>query len=173
MTQKDIYQLAIKIIGIYFGFNALNEIINISIFYIPTSVMYSFQAILSSATRLALAWLAIFKTEFVIDRLGLKTATQQAKTSHSLKKDDVLEISLAIVSILLIAFSIPALINSFIGLVYFQDRGDFAVPSASSLDTGIYFNLARLGIGIFLLVNARNFSKKIISRGKYDDQLDL
>ena len=80
------------------------------------------------------------------------------------------ELSIAILGIELILFAIPDLLNLMVGQVYFKNNPEeFGIPRDK---TSIFYNTFQLAVGTFIILNARNYAKKVIKGGKQDDRQD-
>ena len=114
------------------------------------------------------AYLAIFRTQLIANKISShNNETVEVPTT----KTDLLEIALAIVSILAVFNSIPILLSQQVNSIYYHDHWESDFWTAGTKNV-LFQNLFFLASGIFLLLNARNFAKWITKRGEQDDKND-
>jgi hypothetical protein len=123
---------------------------------------------ISMAVKLVFAYMAIFKTELITNRIS---KSNEGSIELITNKTDWLEIALASIGILAIVYSIPNILYSVVENVYFHDHREtvfWTRPTRNEMYQAVF----QLVIGTFLLMNARNFAKLIVKRGKQDDEHD-
>ena len=88
-----------------------------------------------------------------------------------LGKTEWMEISLVTVGVIAIIFSIPQILSTIVDNVYFHNHQESEFWTLSR-KTDTFYGVFKLVTGLFLILNARNFAKKIVLRGEKDDKLD-
>ena len=175
MTKKDLYTIAIKIFGLYFLTTFIQD--SLELVYVilgslnaknfdVTWVIYG-SVIFKTVLDLAVFYIATLRTEIVTNKIF---SDENKIIKSNLLKADWFELSLAIIGIVLIVYSLPEMLNLIVSRVYYRTN-----PEDFGMTTGmapVFYNAFRLIIGIFLILNARNFGKKIVSRGERDDLID-
>jgi len=111
----------------------------------------------------------VFKTEKISKMLKLKYENKEIKVT--IEKVDLIELSLVIISVIAIVFSIPGIIANLTDIIYFPSRDEYGY-SDKSFVVHSFTMVFQLAAGIFLLLNSRNFSKLINKRGINDDEFD-
>jgi hypothetical protein len=172
MTKDNVYELAVKIIGLYFGFDAVMSLANYSIFYFPFETAFFINDAITILVKCGIAYVAIFKTDYIVTKITSEKDFHNSTLITSWNKVDLLEVGLAILAVFIFAGAIPGLINLIIDEVYYQERGDLALTGGSDLHPSFYYLVSKIALSIFLIANSRNFSKKIIRRGELDDMKD-
>lgn len=118
--------------------------------------------------ELTFAYIATFKTELITNKISTKA---NGAVELQISKTDLLELALAIISVLAIMYSIPNILAHVIDDIYFHNHEDnlfWNRPTKHSLIQSMVI----LVIGIFLLLNSPNFAKLIVNLGIQDDQRD-
>ena len=98
----------------------------------------------------------------------LNSRTKNQAVQIALGKNDYLELSIATIALIAILYSLPQLLSELVYLIYFKEPQveNFFVPHH---ETDFFRPTFQLVIGLFLLLNSRNFAKKIVKRGEKDD----
>jgi hypothetical protein len=178
MTKSDFFILALKVIGLYFFVLVFNSTIQFVLVVINSFfndfggeflLMYSGMTI-SIVIYGLLGYLLIFKTAKFLRILRILPENKEFKVN--VDKIDLIELSLVVISVIAIVFSIPGILASLTDIIYFPVKDEFGY-SEKSFDVNSYERVFQLVIGIFLLLNARNFSKWINRHGIKDDEFDI
>ncbi|MEQ9102309.1 MAG: hypothetical protein RIF36_24950 [Imperialibacter sp.] len=177
MTKKELLSIAIKIFGLYYFVSFAQHITEFlflafgdSLFgngQLDSWIVYSGIS-LTALTDLAFAYFATFKTELITDRISKSdTGTVELTTS----KTDLIEVTLAMIAVVAIVFAIPDILAGIVDNIYFHnhDESVFWTPATKTVTFRSVFTLFA---GIFLLLNSRNFAKRIVGRGQLDDRRD-
>lgn len=176
MQKTEVYSLAVKILGLYFFARFFHFLIDF--FYMFSAngdFNYSIQnweiykgIALTTAVYFAIGYLATFKSDLITNRI-FRTKNQAIEIS--LGKSDYLELAIASISLIAILYSLPQLLSELVYLIYFKEPeiDNFFRPHH---ETDFFRPAFQLVIGIFLLLNSRNFAKKIVKRGEQDDKQD-
>ncbi len=114
------------------------------------------------------AYFAVFKTELIVNKISKNNeGTLELRNS----KTDLIEIALAIISVIAIINSIPDLLSQQVNSIYYHDQKEVEFWTTAAKNH-LYRNIFMLAAGIFLLLNTRNFAKWIVNRGEQDDKQD-
>ena len=101
----------------------------------------------------------------------IKAHPDERELKMHINKMDVFEISLAIIAVIAIVYTLPHTLGNIVNIVYFAEKDEFG-QSDVHFDQDSIIMLIQLFIGFFLLFNARNFAKWIVRKGEKDDQID-
>ncbi len=172
MRKIDVYELAIRILGIYFGFTAISDFVSYSLFYFPSELRFILHDLISILVKVVIAYVSVFRTHVILNQIFNKGTRESELLTIPLNKTDLLEVCLSVIAILLFVNAVPPFLDMVVQEIYYQDRGDLALTRSSSTDPGFYFLIFKVGIGILLIFNARNFSKKMVKIGLEDDATD-
>jgi len=177
MTKKDLLNVSIKIFGLYYFvrfFQHFTELIFMvagsNVFtdaHVDAWVVYA-GIFVTTLVDLGFAYLATFRTDLLTNRIS---GADSSVGPLTLAKIDLIEISLSVISVLAIVYSIPSFLAQVVDTIYFHDNQDseFWTRPAKHQAFQALFTLA---IAIFLLLNSRNFAKRIANIGKQDDLQD-
>ncbi|MDH5609393.1 MAG: hypothetical protein OEY56_07935 [Cyclobacteriaceae bacterium] len=176
MAKSELLYIAIKIFGLYFivqfvqyFIDFLFMVVGNNLFTNDAEMIYVFAGIaITGLVYLIFGVLAIFKTELIARRI-LRPTSELVNISTS--KLDIIEIALVTISVLAIVYSIPSILSQTVDNIYFHDPKETEFWTKST--KGEFFESVFITvIGIFLLLNARNFAKMIVKRGERDDRHD-
>lgn len=173
MTKKDILTIAIKIFGLYYFVRFVQHVMELfymvlNYFDISEGWFIHTGITLTILIDIIFAYLAIFKTELIVNRISTKTDGQILVPPA---KTDLLEIAFAIIAVLAIITAVPAILAHGINNVYFHDHKENEFWTTPTKYEFIR-SMVSLAIGIFILLNSRNFSKWIVNHGVEDDKKD-
>ncbi|MEQ8470838.1 MAG: hypothetical protein RIC35_06610 [Marinoscillum sp.] len=175
MTKTELLNTAIKIFGLYYFVRFVQHFMEFLFmifgnnFFTDGQGLFIYAGIsITFLVEVGFAYVAIFRTELIANKIS---STNQGTVELRTTKTDLLEIALAIVSVLAILNSIPNLLSQQVNSIYYHDHkeAEFWTTAAKNL---LYQNLFILAAGTFLLLNARNFAKWIVNHGTQDDKLD-
>jgi hypothetical protein len=177
MTKSDFFDLALKLIGFYFFILVFTGLIQFIIMIINSSFndfdeqlwLYYSGTALNFALYLIFGNILVFRTHKVERLLGIQPDNKELKLT--LNKVDLIELALITISVIAIVFSTPRILGNLIEIVYYPATDEFG-NSSKSFDDFSYGMTFQLLVGMFLLLNARNFSKMINKRGIKDDEFD-
>ena len=177
MTKSDIFNLTFKLIGFYFLVLFFTNVIQLILVLINSLsadygdgmwMMYG-GMIINVILNFFLGYILVFKTERITKLLKIKSSTGTLKMA--MDKRDLIELSLIVISVIAIVFSIPTILANITDIIYFPQNDEFGY-SEKSFDSHSMTKVVQLALGIFLLLNARNFAKWINKRGIKDDEFD-
>lgn len=177
MTKYDFFNLALKVIGLYFFVLVFTGMVQFIIMIINSFfndfggeiwLMYG-GAMINLVFYVFLGYLLIFRTNKISRVLNLQSENKEFKLT--IEKVDLIEISLVIISVIAIVFSIPVILASLTDIIYFPVRDEYGFTN-KSFDANSFKMVFQLAFGIFVLLNARNFSKLINKHGIKDDEFD-
>ena len=159
MTPRSLFNIILKVIGIFFIRNILITASNI----IPAAVEINKEEfrdfgilnlvilLLEFSVYLLLTYILLFKTNRVIDKLKLDQGFQQETFTLNIDRSTVLRITIVVLGGLIIVESIPALIQEIIYLIEMKKSG---VPNAKNYT--VILQAVKLLIGIFLIAYQRS-----------------
>ncbi len=153
MTTRTFWTIFIKIMGIWFVLNNLWVIIQ---FFTSIFFMNGAQGIMASVITLAMLALTlfffilifyflIFKTDWIIDTLGLDKAIEEEKLELSIHRSTVLTIAVIVIGGLILIDALPQLFRQLI--TYFQQQN----PTSA----WIIFYFVKAVLGYILMTNSR------------------
>ena len=177
MTKSELLNTAIKIFGLYYFVRFVQHFMELVFMAVGNNLFdngqmeswYIYSGIsITVIVELTIAYLATFKTELITNKIS---PNNNETAELEISKTDLLELALAVISVLGIVYSIPNILAHVIDNIYFHNHEESVFwnrPTKNSLIQAA----VTLAIGIFLLLNSRNFAKLIVKRGTRDDQLD-
>jgi hypothetical protein len=179
MTNSDILKTASKVFGLYFMVQALMSLRDLfyyltgtfsskgdneGIFMILTSQIYM------GTFNLAAGVILIFKADWVASKLAPDPAGHLAV---GLDKKGWIELALIVISGLTILNSFPEILYKGVYYVYFNDYDEaerqFFWTNKNKAD--IFYSIFKFAVGLFVLLNARNFAGRLQKIGDKDDKL--
>ena len=176
MQKTEVYSLAVKILGLYFFAKFVHYLIDFFFMFTANGDFnYAIQnwniyqgIALTTAVYFVMGYLATFKTDLITKRIFKK---KDESIQIALNKSDYLELSISIIALIAILYSLPQLLSELVYIIYFKDPeiDNLFVPHH---ETDFFRPTFQLVIGIFLLLNSRNFAKLIVNRGTQDDKRD-
>ena len=177
MTKSDFFNLILKVIGLYFFVLVFTGLIQFIMMLINFSLddfdgqfwLYYGGTTINLVFYIIFGFTFVFKTEKV--QRTLKLQSDQKEFNLTVDKLDLIEIAIVTISIVAIVFSIPGIAGNLTEIIYFPSADEFG-NSDKSFDNYSYSMVFQLAVGIFVLLNARNFAKKIFTRGIKDDEID-
>ena len=158
MTPRSLFNIILKVIGIFFIRNILITTSNI----IPAVVEVNKEEfrdfgilnlvilLLEFSVYLLLTYILLFKTNRVIDKLKLDQGFQQETFNLAIDRSTILRITIIVLGGLIIVESIPALIQE---IIYFIEMKKSEVPNAKNY--AVILQAVKLIIGIFLIAYQR------------------
>jgi len=164
MTPRSLFNIILKVIGIFFIRNILMTAADI----IPAvtdvnkeefedfGMLNLVILLLEFLVNLLLTYILLFKTNWVIDKLKLDQGFQQETLNVNIDRLAILRIIIIVLGGLLIVDSIPALIQE---IIYFIEMRKSEVPNAK--DYNVILQAVKLLIGIFLIVYQRSIANFI------------
>jgi hypothetical protein len=159
MTPRSFFNIVLKIIGIFFIKDILQVVVQLfTIFYmvkydrleqIPMMLAINLLMLL---IYLVLAFMLIFRTDRVIDRLKLDQGFQQENFPLNIHRSTVISISIIIIGGLLVADEIPNLCRQLFS--YWQEKKFTYGTRNASLSYSIV-STTKIVIGFLLMGNQR------------------
>ena len=176
MTKQDIYSIVVKILGLYFLTKFIQHFMELGFMIAryksygeSPDILIIFGGIfVTTVISFVLGYFLTFKSESITKRIF----KFDSKTIDiGLEKTDWIEISLVTIGIIAIVFSVPQILSTIVDNIYFHNHRE-SVFWTLNRKTDTLYGLFKLLAGLFLILNARNFAKKIVRRGENDDELD-
>ncbi|MEQ9288359.1 MAG: hypothetical protein RIG77_15685 [Cyclobacteriaceae bacterium] len=175
--KTQILDIAIKVFGLYYFVQFAKHLIEFIFMMIGNNMFDNgqiegryiyFVVSVTWLIELTFAYIAIFKTELIMSKIPFRN---DGSLELNIPKIDILEIALALISVVAIVYSLPNILALIIDNTYFHNNEESMFWNRSTKNSLIQ-SMVTLVTGIFLLFNARNFSKLIVGRGEQDDNLD-
>ena len=174
MTKSELLNIVIKIFGLYYFVRFVQHLMEFLFMVIGNSTFdYGLETwfvysgiFITTLVELAFAYVATLRTELIANRLS--GGTEETLTLPT-SKTDLIEIALAVISVLAIVYSIPSILAQIIDNIYFHNHQETEFWTRPTKKNLIQSTMT-LVIGIFLLLNSRNFAKRIVNRGELDDK---
>jgi hypothetical protein len=178
---KQALNLAIKIFGLYFFVEFFQYFMELALVLIGSQLeggetngyqgielyFWYFGYIARALVSLIVFCFAIFRTEWIANKiLGRDEPIKLLEN-----KLDLLEVTLVVIGILAILSALPELLYQLVNLIYFHNHAESPYWTSSKQGT-IFRYIFQLGLGFFVVMNARNFAKKLQRIGVKDDNLD-
>ncbi|MEO6219080.1 MAG: hypothetical protein ABIO81_01535 [Ginsengibacter sp.] len=162
MTPRSLFNIILKVIGIFFIRNILISASNIvpAIAEVSSEEFKDFGILnlvillLEFFVYLVLTYILLFRTNGVIDKLKLDHGFKQDTFTLNIDRSIVLRVTIMVLGGLIIVESIPALIQE---IIYFIEMKKSGVPNAKNY--AVILQVVKLFIGIFLVV----FQRSIVS----------
>lgn len=179
MNNIDIIRTSCKIFGLYFIILTVMNIREIILyttgaFIMPddnygTFIMLGgqiYQGIFNSLVGLIL----IYKSDLMIGKLNLQ---RTGDLKLNLAKADWIELVIIVISGLTILYSIPEIMYKLTNYIYFNDfeRNDRHLFWTSKNKAEVFYSIFKFVIGLFFILNARNFSRRLTRIGDKDEKL--
>ena len=178
MTKTDIYSIVIKIFGLVFLVKFVSRLIDFisfvgnlgNIWNEPDYPFFSmfFAITISILFYFLIGYIALLRTDVIVNRFF----TPDSKVLDlPLVKSDYLEISLAAIGAYIMVYSFPGILTSIADSIFSQKHQEsefWATPRNVDILRVAFEFLS----GLFLVLNARNFAKRIVRRGEADDKRD-
>ncbi|MCA6364689.1 MAG: hypothetical protein IM638_16765 [Bacteroidetes bacterium] len=184
MKKSDVYEIAVKIFGIYFlvrFVELLNELIGVLVIYSNineanellggsnSGLMEVGTIFITSFCHLFIgilfAWLFIVRTKFVV-KLLCRVSDYEETVTFSFEKRMLFEISLVITGLLLIVWTLPDLVFQIVN--YFEAKKDNIIPQNGE-SSFIYASLIKLLFGFVAVVYAGTVSNVIANKNTKTD----
>ena len=173
MKKSDLYLVSLKIFGLYLF---IRFIINLKDFLFlvigntvlndePINIWFFGGLAFTAVVELGIGYILIFKTESVINKISGSSPF----ATLSVDRTALLEVAIAILSIVLITYSAAELLSYFVESTYFHDHkeSEYLVLDRKK---PVFYAAFKLVAGIFLLFNTRHFSNLIIKLGERSDR---
>ena len=169
MTPKSLFNLILKVLGIFFIKDFLSMIpqfISVGLYLSKTNSDSIAEAIWTLISTLAIlfiygliCYVLIFKTENVVEKLKLYNGFDQEIIPLNIHRSTILSISIIIIGGLLVSEQIPNCISQIVS--YYQEKKSYIENKPNPIY--IYLALVRIIIGLFLMTGQRqivNFIEK-------------
>ena len=165
MTPRSLFNIILKVIGIFFIRNILITAADIipAVTEINKEEFQDFGILnlvillLEFFVNLLLTYILLFKTNWVIDKLKLDQGFQQETLSVNFDSLTILRVAIILLGGLILVDSIPALIQE---IIYFIENKKSGAP-ISAKDYNVILQAVKLLIGIFLIVYQRSIGNFI------------
>lgn len=176
MTKSELLSVVIKIFGLYYFVRFIQHFMEFIFMLVGNSAFdygidtwFIYSGIfITVVVEFFFSYVATLRTELITNRIG-KLGNEPFELPTN--KTSLLEITLAAIGIITIVSSIPDLLYKAVDAIYFHNHKEsefWTRPTRSEVFRAAFI----LVIGCFLLMNSRNFAKKIVKRGELDDDFD-
>jgi len=179
MNNIDLVKTSCKVFGLYFIILVIVNIREIILyttgaFIMPNDTYGTFiilggqiyQAIFNSLVGLIL----ISKSDWVTDKLKLQ---KTGDLKLNLDKAGWIELVIIVISGLTILYSIPEIMYKLTNYIYFNDfeKNDRHLFWTGKNKADVFYSIFKFVVGLFFILNARNFSRRLTRIGDKDDKL--
>jgi hypothetical protein len=176
MTHSSLLRTAIKISGLYFIILTVMNVREMIAFIsgevlslhndaiLPVLFYQIYYLVFNSSVALIL----LFKTHWIAETLqleGSEPLTIQAD------KTDLIELAIIVISALAVLHAFPKIMFKLVHYTYFNDYepNERAYFWTSANKAEIFFSIFKFVTGLFFLLNARNFARKLKGIGDRED----
>jgi hypothetical protein len=179
MNSTDIIKTSSKIFGLYFILQTISNLRDM--FYYLTGTLISsgdnegvfmilegqvYMAVFNLAVGLTL----IFKADWVTEKLNPQTT---GDLKANLDKKDLVELAIIVISGITILYSVPEILYKLVHYTYFNDYNgnerQYFWTNENKSD--IFYSIFKSVVGLFCLLNARNFAGRLQKIGDKDEKL--
>jgi hypothetical protein len=179
MNNKEIITTALKIFGLYF---LTLTVINLrDLLFLSTDLVRSYQdnqenwiviggQIYSGLFNLIVGLLLITKSDWLTENLKLQ---KTADLRLNLEKSDWIELTIIVISLLTIIYSIPEFLYKIVNYVYFNDyeKAERHLFWTGRNKADVFYSVFKFIVGLLILLNARAISKRLTRIGDKDEKL--
>jgi hypothetical protein len=155
MKIRDLFIIILKVIGLFFVKDLFISLINsillvISVYFLPSYVGFegSFLSPLAFIIYLLLAYLLIFKTDWIISKLRLDKGFSNDEININIHRSVILSIALIILGGIIILDEFPLLIEH---LYTKHQIKDSTTVSQSHFTAPIVYDICKLIVGFILI----------------------
>lgn len=159
MTKRDLFNIILKILGIFFIKDILAtvpQLLSISLYLtkpdVSGAVFTLVATILMLLIYILISYYLVFKTNFIIDKLKLDQGFDEATISLNIHRSTILSISIIVIGGLMVADEIPNLCRQL--FAYFQEKRMTYGQTHPSLSYSV-LAVAKIVIGLLLIGNQR------------------
>lgn len=171
MKAKELFTIILKIFGIY-----LIKDVLLAIFPVLNQIFQFFEAsgevglfslifyLLSLGLHLAIVYILLFKTEFLISKLKLTAGLSEEPMKFNMHRSSVYTIAIIVTGLLILVFAIPILVKQiYYWYEYMQaKRRMFGAPAYNY--SGLIIAIIEVIIGLLFLGNQRTLVNFIEAR---------
>ncbi len=156
MTKADLFNIAIKIFGLFYFVRFVQHFMEFLFMIFGNTFWPDMQAqgwyiyvgiFVTLLVDFVFAYLAIFRTSTIVTRIS---SADEGTVALQSTKTDLLEIGLAIIAVLAILNAIPDLLTQQVNSIYYYDHKETEFWNVSARNH-LFRNLFVLGAGVFLL----------------------
>jgi Sec-independent protein secretion pathway component TatC len=179
MNSTDIIRTTSKIFGFYFviqtvmnlGDIFLNVFASLDNGFNHNGMQTLFMSLSYMAIfNLTVGLILIFKADSITEKI------RPAKTNRislNIDKTDWIELSLIVISGLTIIHSIPEIMYKVVNYIYFNDydKNEKQYFWTNQNKANLIYSVFKFAVGLFFLLNARNFAGRLKRVGDKDDRL--
>ena len=163
MKAKDLFTIILKIFGIYLIKDiliAIPPVLKNFYQYLEVdpdvalfSLIFSFVAL---ALHFTTVYLLLFKTNFLIAKLNLTAGLSEQLLTINLHKSQIYTIAILITGLLILVFSIPALVRDLYWWYEYISSRDTMFGTQTYDYSGLLISIAEVIIGLLFLGNQRS-----------------
>jgi hypothetical protein len=117
--------------------------------------------------------LMVFKADWISDKLRTPA---NGYINSALEKTDIIELVLIAIGVIAILYSVPEMLYKLVTYAYFNDYDEneerLFWTDGNNL-SNMLFSAFKFVAGLFLLLNARNFARRLRRAGEREDQRQL
>lgn len=158
MTTRDLFNIILKILGIFFIEDilaAIPQLLSISLYFtkdVPGAVFTLIATILMFIIYILISYYLVFKTNLIIDKLKLDKGFDQDTIPLNIHRSTILGIAIIVIGGLMVAEEIPNLCRQL--FAYFQEKKMTYGQTHPSLSYSV-LAAAKILIGLLLIGNQR------------------
>ena len=166
MKKTELFQTALRIFGLFLMLQVAHQLIILLIEVNLRSLPLYSDNLISMFLSGTLAYFAIFRTDFLMSKLPMK---DEGAFQLTTTKTDLIEIALAILSIVVIIRALPDVLGHVINILYDLEQQNTEFWSSYSKK---YFfqSILELIAGLWLYKNSRKLAKRMVKKGEQADQ---
>jgi len=163
MKARDLFTIILKIFGIYLIKDILTAIppvlknfyqfLEVDPDVALFSLIFSFVAL---ALHFTIVYLLLFKTSFLISKLNLTTGLSEQPLIINLHRSQVYTIAIIITGLLILVFSVPALVKHFYWWYEYISSRDTMFGTQSYDYSELLISITEVIIGLLFLGNQRS-----------------
>lgn len=177
MHSNDIIKTSSKVFGLYFIIQTVMNLRDFLYLFVGTfsndfgtegNYMILASHIYMAVFNLVIGLILIFKAGWIAEKIQVQKAE---KLSLNLEKTDWIELSLIIVSVLAILYSIPEIMYKMVNYIYFNrsDKIEDLYFRSKDNKAEILYSIFKFVAGLILLLNARNIARRLKKIGDKED----
>ncbi len=162
MNARDLFTVILKIFGIFLIKDVLlaippvlNEIFKILEVSVDLAFFSLLFYLLTLGLHLAVVYLLLFKTKFLISKLNLASELSDEPMKVNMHRSSIYTVAIIVTGLLILVFAIPTLIQHFYFWYEFMDSRKGSIGDRSYDYSGLFIAIAEVIIGLLFLGNQR------------------
>jgi len=178
MNNRDLINIAIKIFGFYFAAQAIAIVRELILYGMmvteaPDGNLDSYVLLMplfEMAFNIGAAWALVFKSDWLVEKMKFNDS---GVLQINLDKAGWIELAIIVVSVIALMRAVPEILNSFTKYTFFNeyDRDDRSLYWTGTKVTDIVYAIFKFVTALFFMLNARNYSRRLLKVGDRDDKL--